>query len=339
VIFRDTDRRRWAQPRQRIAAPPTWPFAALIALTMVAVASVGRWPLVRAYSQGQRLIAIGSVLVLCLAVAVFRGRQVAQHAALLVAIGANLALLLDAQSFAGAMLTNYSFVFCVIVASAAFSRAVATTYLIGTLAAVSVVMHFSQLQAPPLLWIVQLGAIAGTGIAVGYFIRWLKWYATTDDLTGVATRRAFDQVLDSYLKAARPGESPVSLAMIDLDDFKVVNDTEGHPAGDQLLRDVVDAWRRRLRTDDLIARLGGDEFALVLPNTNETSAGALVAELAVHSPCAWSVGVVEARAGDTVGTLVDRADAELFRDKRRHKVARTGGAAGLDPWEDAWPDA
>jgi diguanylate cyclase (GGDEF)-like protein len=178
------------------------------------------------------------------------------------------------------------------VASAAFSRAVATTYLIGTLAAVSVVMHFSQLQPPPLLWIVQLGAIAGTGIAVGYFIRWLKWYATTDDLTGVATRRAFDQVLDSYLKAARPGESPVSLAMIDLDDFKVVNDTEGHPAGDQLLRDVVDAWRRRLRTDDLIARLGGDEFALVLLNTDETSAGALVAELAVHTarargPWAW----------------------------------------------------
>jgi GGDEF domain-containing protein len=155
--------------------------------------------------------------------------------------------LLDAQSFAGAMLTNYFFVFCVIAASAAFSRAVATTYLIGTLAAVSAVMHFSQLQPPPLLWIVQLGAIAGTGIAIGYFIRWLKWYATTDDLTGVATRRAFDQVLDSYLRAARPGESPVSLAMIDLDNFKVVNDTEGHPEGDRLLRDVVDECRRARR--------------------------------------------------------------------------------------------
>ena len=231
MIFRATDRRRWARPRQRIAGPPTWPFAALIALTMVAVASVGRWPLVRSFSQGQRLVAIGTVLALCLAIAVFRGTQVVQHAALILAIGANLALLLDSQSFAGAMLTNYSFVFCVMVASAAFSRAVATTYLIGTLAAVSAVMHFSQLQPPPLLWIVQLGAIAGTGIAVGYFIRWLKWYATTDDLTGVATRRAFDQVLDSYLRAARPGESPVSFAMIDLDNFKVVNDTRGPPCG------------------------------------------------------------------------------------------------------------
>lgn len=77
----------------------------------------------------------------------------------------------------------------------------------------------------------------------------------------------------------------------------------------------------------------------MLPNTDETTAGELVAELAAHSPCAWSVGVVEARAGDTVGTLVDRADAELFRDRRRHNATRTGGAAGLDPREDAWPDA
>ena len=94
--------------------------------------------------------------------------------------------------------------------------------------------------------------------------RQLSYQATHDALTGLVNRREFERRLEEALTTARRGDSTHILCFIDLDRFKVVNDTSGHLAGDSLLRDVARALRERVRDSDTVARLGGDEFAMLL---------------------------------------------------------------------------
>jgi diguanylate cyclase (GGDEF)-like protein len=99
--------------------------------------------------------------------------------------------------------------------------------------------------------------------------------SNTDSLTGLMNSRAFYRQATTELLRARRYQRPFSLAYIDVDNFKQVNDRHGHMTGDQLLRTVADTLRTRLRSTDLIARLGGDEFVAFLPET-EFHAGTIV---------------------------------------------------------------
>src|SRR5207302_10284677 len=94
--------------------------------------------------------------------------------------------------------------------------------------------------------------------------RALAWQAGHDALTGLINRREFDNRLHAALRSAQRGEGSYALLYIDLDQFKVVNDTCGHQAGDRLLRDVTGLLQSRVRASDTIARLGGDEFGVLL---------------------------------------------------------------------------
>ncbi|HVU75011.1 MAG TPA: sensor domain-containing diguanylate cyclase, partial [Mycobacteriales bacterium] len=108
--------------------------------------------------------------------------------------------------------------------------------------------------------------------------------ASTDALTSLANRRAWDTTLDlEVARSARTGQ-PLCVALLDLDNFKAYNDAKGHPAGDALLVEVTRAWRRRLRTSDVLARYGGEEFALLLPNTDVNEGQKVVEELRALVP-------------------------------------------------------
>lgn len=100
----------------------------------------------------------------------------------------------------------------------------------------------------------------------------LRELADTDPLTGVANRRAFERRLDEELDRARRYDQVLTLVLIDIDDFKRINDTRGHQAGDRVLRQLATLLKRELRTMDSIARIGGEEFVIVLPETGGTGA-------------------------------------------------------------------
>jgi len=155
--------------------------------------------------------------------------------------------------------------------------------------------------------------------------------AVTDSLTGVANRRSFDDGLQSELKRALRYKEEVSVAVLDLDRFKNINDTFGHAFGDHVLREVANRCRSLCRETDLFARCGGDEFAFVLPHTGKEQAMVLMERVrrAVESlriedlPRGFSVRVtvsigVAAFPGDaeTAETLMVEADEALYRAKQ-----------------------
>ena len=109
--------------------------------------------------------------------------------------------------------------------------------------------------------------------------RKLAFLAEHDPLTGLANRRRFDQQLERHVDDCRRYGPRGAVLMLDLDHFKVVNDTLGHAVGDQLLRDVARVLANRMRSTDLVARLGGDEFAILLPYADRKAAELVAADV------------------------------------------------------------
>jgi diguanylate cyclase (GGDEF)-like protein len=107
------------------------------------------------------------------------------------------------------------------------------------------------------------------------------------------------------------------MALLDLDHFKVFNDTHGHPAGDALLRDVAQAWSSQLRVTDLLARYGGEEFAVVLPNCDVEAARHLLERLlgSVPDGASASAGVAAWDGQESAEALLARADVALYAAK------------------------
>jgi diguanylate cyclase (GGDEF)-like protein len=165
-------------------------------------------------------------------------------------------------------------------------------------------------------WIVLAATTAVLTEIQGRLADQLRQVAATDPLTGLANRRAWETEAGRALShAARTGE-PVTIAILDLDAFKQVNDREGHGAGDALLRDVAARWTHELRQPDLLGRYGGDEFVLCLPDTDSEGALEITRRLRESHPFAWSAGLSTARDGDTLSSVLGRADADLYLKKR-----------------------
>jgi diguanylate cyclase (GGDEF)-like protein len=167
--------------------------------------------------------------------------------------------------------------------------------------------------------------------------------AGTDSLTRVANRAAFLAALRVRLSQVRRPEEPVTLLLVDLDGFKLVNDLYGHPTGDSVLAEVAQRLEESTRAEDLVARLGGDEFAVLLANgvTSRTAgevANRITEAVAQPIEVAGRTLLVGASIGWAVtsasmtdpNSLMERADAELYRAKaargRTPNSARTLGS-------------
>jgi diguanylate cyclase (GGDEF)-like protein len=145
----------------------------------------------------------------------------------------------------------------------------------------------------------------------------LETAALTDALTGLPNRRAFDNQLERELvRADRLGIS-VCVGMLDLDHFKLFNDSHGHAGGDRLLREAAAAWSGELRGSDLLGRHGGDEFTLLLPDCDEPDGLALVERLRAATPPGQTVstGLATWDRHESAAQLLARADAALYEAK------------------------
>ncbi|HWM10914.1 MAG TPA: diguanylate cyclase [Solirubrobacteraceae bacterium] len=152
-----------------------------------------------------------------------------------------------------------------------------------------------------------------------------------DPLTGLANRRSILTQLTGMVSAARRHQRPLTVAMIDIDHFKAVNDTQGHAAGDKILAGVAQAMRDHLRAEDQLGRLGGEEFLALLPDADARAAKAAaeklrvsVAETGVTVSIGWA-----AWDGETADDLLGRADEALYTAKERGRDCVVGAPATL----------
>jgi two-component system cell cycle response regulator len=157
--------------------------------------------------------------------------------------------------------------------------------------------------------------------------------AITDKLTGLYNNGYFRHYLKNELKRADRHHHPVSLLMLDIDNFKLVNDRHGHLAGDKLLKEIADRLNESIREIDVLVRFGGDEFAIILPYTQKENAAAIAERirLAIEN-CAvavndqtsitlsMSIGVADYAPGvDTAHDVIQKADKALYTAKLNGK--------------------
>lgn len=156
----------------------------------------------------------------------------------------------------------------------------------------------------------------------------LAQLVTQDVLTNVLNARAFADRLSQELERNRRYPRPLALIYMDLDNFKIINDTHGHQTGDAVLRLVADAMRSSIRTTDVVGRLGGDEFAVLMPETDAQLADAAAKRLVAGlrnvfkgTPSVTaSIGVVSCTATDAnTDDLLRRADQAMYDAKRMGK--------------------
>ncbi|HEY0605016.1 MAG TPA: GGDEF domain-containing protein [Herpetosiphonaceae bacterium] len=214
-----------------------------------------------------------------------------------------------------------------------------------TLAGFSTLLYFiGDMITRPFPYAYSLIPVWNTSVRFSFFaiVVWLlaslraaldreKMLARTDYLTGAANSRAFWEIASQELTRAQRYNHSLTLISFDVDNFKLVNDKLGHPAGDRLLQQVVRTARSCLRSHDVIARLGGDEFAILLPETDYDAAVTVSHKVQSHLlatvqgegyPVTFSIGVVTCvDAHISIERLIQRADDVMYKVKNTGKNA------------------
>lgn len=181
---------------------------------------------------------------------------------------------------------------------------------------------FSALDLKVLVTIADFAAIA---IQRAYYIAALKRIAVTDPMTGVLNRRGMERALDREVERCRRKESPITILMFDVDNFKEINDTQGHLQGDQVLQDLAEILKMNVRKMDILCRYGGDEFAVIMPEAETADAERVRQRINAHLaivndrrefPFAVSIGI-HSGSPESVAEVFDSADKALYFEKTR----------------------
>ncbi|MFZ9737242.1 MAG: GGDEF domain-containing protein [Prochlorotrichaceae cyanobacterium] len=212
----------------------------------------------------------------------------------------------------------------------------------GTIAAVFSALAWLKVDLDTITFLYPAIPYCNMGLRLGVFLTvvWLmdvqklayererKW-ARMDGLTGIYNCRAFLDLAGVEIHRAHRYQYPLTIAYLDVDDFKQVNDQWGHSMGDRLLQKIATTLQRSIRQGDIVARLGGDEFALLLPHTNDESAQKLLPRLQqylldINDTEPWSVGfsigaVTFLESPESVEHLIAQADRLMYTVKQTSK--------------------
>jgi diguanylate cyclase (GGDEF)-like protein len=210
--------------------------------------------------------------------------------------------------------------------------------VVAAAASAVVISHAASALPSPWLGVLVPGASATVLVAVRERLEHerdvLRDHALSDPLTGIANRRALLARADYEVVRHTRARTCFAVVMLDLDEFKPLNDRFGHAAGDDLLREVAASVKRSLRAPDTVARFGGDEFCVLAPETDEHGVERLAARI-TRAVGAVSAGTERLRAslgiavfpgdGRTVSALLEVADERLMitkRERQRDRLAR-----------------
>lgn len=152
-----------------------------------------------------------------------------------------------------------------------------------------------------------------------------------DHLTGILNRRGFDNAYQREVSYATRNHTPLCFALLDIDNFKRLNDTHGHHVGDSALRHLVSAVKETVRMEDVVSRYGGEEFAILLPNTTLMEATQAISRIRRYMTkkfflhdnnrllITFSAGVAQFQPGESQEDIFKRADAALYNAKKNGK--------------------
>lgn len=247
----------------------------------------------------------------------------AVHAVLVLVTVVMSILMVASTTDPGRIVTSYGYVWLAMFTAWFHPRRVAIAHLGLIGAGFGAGLVLAGAPAVRTTWGFVMASVCGVAAALNHLVSALRRSAHRDQLTGLLNRAAFAALAQQHMGLAERAGHPLTLVLIDLDDFKAVNDRHGHAAGDELLVATTAAWGEALRRGDVLARHGGDEFVLLLPATDEAGAGRVLARMRTVHEGGWSAGIAAWR-GDDLGAWLDRADGALYADKRsRRATART----------------
>jgi diguanylate cyclase (GGDEF)-like protein len=229
-------------------------------------------------------------------------------------------LVAHAATHGGMMLAAFAYPWIAIYSAHFFPRRAVIAQGLLISVGFGVGLALSPLSQLVIYWVVVTVTIWSICILLGNLSESLRRQVGTDHLTGLLNRGGFlTAALRERAAADRTG-APLSLALIDLDNFKQINDRAGHAAGDQLLAALGQRWRRCIRPTDILARHGGDEFVLLLPSTSLTGAEAALERLrGKDDSVEWSIGITEWLPSEDIDAPLARADKYLYEAKLRSR--------------------
>ncbi len=226
------------------------------------------------------------------------------------------ALIAHATTHGGMMLAAFAYPWIAIYAAHFFPRRAVNVQGLLISVGFGAGLLLGHLPHVAIYWVVVTVTIWSICFLLGNLSERLRLQAGTDHLTGLLNRSGFlAAALRERALADRTG-APLTVAVIDLDGFKQVNDRAGHAAGDQLLARLGRQWRERMRPSDIIARHGGDEFVLLLPGTGPAGAESALKRLCSgEDVIGWSIGISEWVRGEELDAPLARADKHLYKAK------------------------